>query len=332
MPDLLTKGRTVEILRTPDGRFADLPGYDFGPNYLEIPFEGQRLRMHYVDEGARASADQETVLLVHGEPSWSYLYRRMIPVLLAAGHRVVAPDLIGFGRSDKPARITDYTYDRQVAWLRAGMFEILGLRDVTLFCQDWGGLLSLRLVAFEPDLFARVMVANTGLPVGGPDSNFVPGDGPRLRAASVFATMWQGFARRSPVFPVGRLAQQLASESRLTKAEMAAYDAPFPSDRYKAGPRAMPQLIPTRPDSPDSVTNREAWRRLADFDRPFRTGFGAQEPTLRFVAVDEHFQRHVKGATGQRHERFPSAGHYLQEDAGERVAASLNEFIATNPR
>ena len=256
----------------------------------------------------------------------------MIPVLVAAGHRVVAPDLVGFGRSDKPASMADYTYDRQVAWLRAGMFELLGLRDVTLFCQDWGGLLSLRIVAFEPELFARVMVANTGLPVGGPDSNFVPGDGPRLRAASVFAHLWQGLARRSPVFPVGRLAQQLASESRLSRTEMAAYDAPFPSDRYKSGARAMPQLIPTRLDSPGSATNREVWARLAEFDRPFMTAFGADEPTLRFVAVDEHFQRHVKGAAGQRHERIPSAGHYLQEDAGEHVAATLNDFIAANPR
>lgn len=322
----------MKLLRTPDSRFADLPGYGFRPHYLDIPFEGQQLRMHYVDEGARPSAEQETILLVHGEPSWSYLYRKMIPVLVAAGHRVVAPDLIGFGRSDKPASMADYTYERQVNWLRTGMFERLGLRDVTLFCQDWGGLLALRIVAFEPELFARVMVANTGLPVGGPDSNFVPGDGPRLRVASVFASLWQGFARRSPIFPVGRLAQQLASESRLSKAEIAAYNAPFPSDRYKAGARAMPQLIPTRTDSPGSATNREAWQRLAHFDRPFKTAFGAKEPTLRFVDVDQHFQRHVKGAAGQHHERIPSAGHYLQEDAGEHVAATLNDFIAANPR
>lgn len=323
----------MELLRTPEERFADLPGYPFEPHYLDIPFEAQSIRMHHVDEGpAPGRPAQETVVLLHGEPSWSYLYRKMIPVLVAAGHRVIAPDLIGFGRSDKPAGMGDHTYDRQVLWLRTALFEMLGLRDVTLFCQDWGGLLSLRIVAFEPDLFARVMVANTGLPVGGPDSNFLPGDGPRSRVAALGARMWQAFARRSPVFPVGRLAQALASQSTLSRQEVAAYDAPFPTERYKAGPRAMPQLIPTHADSADSATNRAAWERLADFDKPFRTAFGEKETTLRLRPVDEHFQRHVKGAASQRHVRIVGAGHYLQEDAGARVAAELNAFIAETPR
>lgn len=316
----------MEILRTPDDRFKNLPGYPFAENYLEIPFAGQSLRIHYLDEGDKNAA--ETVVLLHGEPSWSFLYRKVIPPLVAAGHRVIAPDLIGFGKSDKPTRIDDYTYDRQETWLRTALFDILGLRDVTLYAQDWGGLLSLRIVAFAPQYFKRVMIANTGLPVGGKDSNFVPGDGPRKLPAYLGARIWQFAARRLPNFPVGRMAQLLASQSKLSPEIVAAYNAPFPDNRYKAGVRAMPQRIPLDPRSADSQRNQEAWRRLADFDKPFRTAFSDKDDAVRMVPVDRYFQQHVKGAQNQRHVTIQNAGHFLQEDQGERVAAELLAFIA----
>jgi haloalkane dehalogenase len=320
----------MQIIRTPASRFEHLVDYPFPENYLEIPFEDFHLRMHYVDEGNKDA--RETVVLLHGEPSWSYLYRKIIPPLVKAGHRVIAPDLIGFGKSDKPTNIKDYTYDRQEAWLRTALFDILGLKDVTLYAQDWGGLLSLRIVAFEPDHFARVMVANTGLPVGGKDSNFTPGDHPRLLMATIGTKTWQAAARWIPNFPVGKMAQMLARESKLTPEAIAAYDAPFPDDKYKAGVRAMPQLIPTDPNSPDTMRNREAWGRLAEFNKPFRTAFSDKDDAARILPVDKHFQEHVRGAKGQRHLRIPNAGHFLQEDNGELVAKELIAFIVENPR
>lgn len=320
----------MEILRTHESRFKNLPGYNFGENYLDIPFERQTLRMHYVDEGNKDA--EETVLLMHGEPSWSYLYRKVIPPLLQAGYRVIAPDLIGFGKSDKLGKISDYSYSRQEKWLRMGIFDILQLREVTLYAQDWGGLLSLRIVAFHPDYFARVMVANTGLPAGGKDSNFTPGDHPRMMMATIGTKIWQASARWMPFFPVGKMAQMLAGESKLTPAEIAGYEAPFPSEKYKTGVRAMPQLIPMDPDSEDSLRNWEAWRRLAEFDKPFRTAFSDKDDATRILPVDRHFQDHVKGAQGQRHVRITNAGHFLQEDQPEFVAQELIAFINENPR
>lgn len=318
----------MQIIRTPARRFENLTGYPFAENYLEIPFENQHIRMHYLDEGDK---EGETVVLLHGEPSWSYLYRKVIPPLVRTGRRVIVPDLIGFGKSDKPTRMSDYIYDRQVSWLRTALFEILNLRDVTLFAQDWGGLLSLRLVAFEPERFARVMVANTGLPVGGKDSNFVPDDAPRKLSAFLGAKIWQAAARWTPNFPVGRMAQAL-TDTKLPPNVIAGYAAPFPDNRYKAGVRAMPQLIPLNPNTPDSQKNREAWQRLARFDKPFRTAFSDKEPTMTMLPVDTFFQRHVKGAAGQRHVIIRDAHHFLQEDKGEIVAKELDAFIAENPR
>jgi haloalkane dehalogenase len=319
----------MEILRTPDDRFRALSGYDFQPHYLEVPQDGQSLRMHYLDEGDPAG---DVVVLLHGQPSWSYLYRHVIPPLAAEGYRVIAPDLIGFGRSDKPSRIEDHTYDRQETWLRTALFDVLALRDVTLYAHDWGGLLGLRIVAFQPERFARVMVANTGLPVGGKDSNFTPGDHPRLLMATIGTKVWQTFARAWPDFPVGRMAKMLAREKKLTAAEMAGYDAPFPSRAYKAAVRAMPQLIPTDPASSDTLRNREAWARLAGFDRPFRTAYGDKDDATRILPVDQNVQAHVRGAAGQRHVRIPNAGHFLQEDQPELVARELIAFVRENPR
>ncbi|MEX1279772.1 MAG: haloalkane dehalogenase [Acidimicrobiia bacterium] len=317
----------MDLLRTPEDRFDGLTDYPFEPHWLEIPFEGRTIRMHHLDEG---DPDGEVVVLLHGEPSWSFLYRKVIPPLVAAGHRVIAPDLVGFGKSDKPTTIGDYTYDRQVTWLRMALFDLLDLSDITLYAQDWGGLLSLRLVAFEPERFARVMIANTGLPAGG-DSNFVPADGPRRLLPHLGARAWKLFARWTPVFPIGRMAQALASESRLTPEVRAGYDAPFPSNRYKAGARAMPQLIPLDGDSPDARTNREAWARLGEFDKPFRTAFSDRDHAARMLPVDEYFQAHVPGAAGQRHVTIHDAGHFLQEDQGPTVAAEILAFMAENP-
>jgi haloalkane dehalogenase len=319
----------MNLLRTPENRFHNLSGYNFKSHYLNILFEGQEIRMHYLDEGDKSG---ETVLLLHGQPSWSYLYRKVIPNLIEAGLRVIAPDMIGFGKSDKPSKISDYSYSRQEEWLRIGIFDILQLRDVTLYAQDWGGLLSLRIVAFHPEYFARVMVANTGLPVGGKDSNFTPGDHPRMMMVTIGTKIWQASARWIPNFPVGKMASMLVREVKLTSEEIAAYDAPFPSNEFKAAVRAMPQFIPLDPNSHDTLRNREAWKRLADFDKPFRTAFSDKDDATRILPVDEHFQEHVKGAKGQRHVRIRNAGHFLQEDQSELVAQELIAFIKENPR
>jgi haloalkane dehalogenase len=231
----------MEILRTPDERFVNLPDHPFPPHYVEV--EG--LRIHYVDEGP---ADADPVLMLHGEPSWSYLYRKMIPVLTAAGHRAVAPDLLGFGRSDKPARREDYTYQRHVDWARA-FIEALDLWNVTLFGQDWGGLIGLRLAAEHEDRFARIVAGNTFLPTG---------DQPTSEAF----LRWQRFSQGVPDFPVGRIVNG-GCVTDLTLEVVAAYDAPFPDDSYKAGARQFPMLVPTSSDDPASAANRKAWEVLS---------------------------------------------------------------------
>ena len=319
----------MKLLSTPETRFQNLSGYNFKPNYVEIPFEGQKIRMHYLDEGNKSG---ETILLLHGQPSWSYLYRKVIPHLVKAGYRVIAPDLIGFGKSDKPSKLSDITYSRQEEWLRTAIFDVLKLRDVTLFAQDWGGLLSLRIVAFYPEYFSRVMVANTGLPVGGKDSNFTPGDHPRLLIATIGIKVWQAVSRWLPNFPVGKMCSMLVREIKLTPDEIYAYNAPFPSAEYKSAVRAMPSLIPTDPKSEDTLRNREAWRLLGKFDKPFRTAFSDKDDATRILPVDQNFQNHVVGAKGQNHVRIMNAGHFLQEDQSERLAQELITFIKDNPR
>ena len=315
----------MTVLRTPEHRFDNLPGYRFAAHYVSVPFEGTELRLHYVDEGPRSGP---VVLLLHGQPSWSYLYRKVIPVLAEAGCRVVAPDLIGFGKSDKPADIADFSYARQEQWLRTALFDGLGLRDVTLYAQDWGGLLGLRIVAFHPEYFARVMIANTGLPPGGKDSNFVPGDEPRRLLTLLGTRTWQLYSRYAPFFSVGPMCQRLASETELTPAEVAAYEAPFPTRAHMAGPRAMPSLIPTREDDPAGQRNRQAWRRLGEFTKPFRTAYSDLDPTSRMMPdLDRRIQRHVPGAAAQRHPVIEGAGHFLQEDQPDRVAEELLAFI-----
>ena len=300
----------MEALRTPEERFADLPDYPFEPNYAEIrDGDGGTLRVHYLDEGP---ADAAPVLLVHGEPSWSYLYRHMIPILVNVGHRVVVPDLVGFGRSDKPTRQTDYSYARHVAWLSELVFDHLDLRDATFFGQDWGGLLGLRLVAAEPDRFARVVIGNTGLPTG---------HGP----ASEAFLRWQRFSQTTPVFPVGDLVGR-ACTTELSAAVVAAYDAPFPDDTFKAGARIFPSFVPTNPDDPETAPNQAAWRVLEAFQKPFLCAFSDSDPVT--AGGDAPFLAKVPGARGRQHPTIVGAGHFLQEDAGPELAAVIRDFIS----
>ena len=298
----------MDVLRTPEARFENLAGYPFAPRYVEL----DGLRVHYVDEGPRGAAP---VLLLHGEPSWSYLYRTMIPGLLAAGHRVVAPDLVGFGRSDKPAAREDYSYQRHVDWMR-GVIRALDLRGITLFCQDWGGLIGLRLAAEHADRFDRIVAANTGLPTG---------DRPVTEAFLA----WQRFSQETPDFPVGKLVIG-GCVTDLAPEIVAAYDAPFPEERYKSGARQFPTLVPTRPDDPSAVPNRRAWEVLRRWDKPFLTAFSDSDPITR--GGERVFQKHVPGAKGRPHVTIAGAGHFLQEDQGPELARVVAEFIARTHR
>ncbi|MEU0503002.1 haloalkane dehalogenase [Nocardia sp. NPDC005998] len=301
----------MHALRTPEERFAGLPDFPFSPHYAEVAAgDGgdTRLRVHYLDEGPR---DGEVVVLLHGEPSWSFLYRSMIPVLVAAGRRCVAPDLIGFGRSDKPVDRADYTYARHVEWLREALFDHLDLASITLVCQDWGGLIGLRLVAEHPERFARVVTANTGLPDG------------TAKLTDAFLA-WQRFSQETPQFPVGAIIEN-GCRTNLSPEAVAAYDAPFPDESYKAGARAFPLLVPTRPDDPAAAANRRAWEQLARFDKPFLTAFSDGDPIT--AGGEKVFQRKIPGASGQPHTVIEGAGHFLQEDSGPRLASVVNHFM-----
>jgi len=306
-------GDTVHVLRTPDERFVDLPGYSFQPHYVEITgADSVSLRVHYVDEGP---ADAPVVLLLHGEPSWSYLYRHMISVLAAVGLRAVAIDLIGFGRSDKPADRDDYTYKAHVDWTRAAI-DAIGLRDITLFCQDWGGLIGLRLVGENPDLFARVVASNTFLPTG---------DGSPSKAFLA----WQQYSQETPVFNVGRIIDG-ATVSDLTPAVIAGYDAPFPDDTFKAGARKFPVLVPTSPSDPAAAANRAAWAALGRYDKPFLCAFSDSDPVTH--GGDALLASHIPGARNHPPVTIESAGHFLQEDKGEELASLVSSFISSTPR
>jgi haloalkane dehalogenase len=299
----------MKFLRTPDERFERLPDFPFAPRYVDVPSgDGGTLRMHTVDEGPRQG---EPVLCLHGEPSWSFLYRKMIPLFVRAGLRAVAPDLIGFGRSDKPVERSDYTYQRHVDWMRA-FVEALDLRNVTLVCQDWGGLVGLRLVAEHPDRFARVVAANTFLPTGD-DS---PSDAFRA---------WLEFSQKVPVFPVGQILQG-ATVTALPPEVVAAYDAPFPDESYKAGARQFPTLVPISPDDPAAPANRAAWRVLERLEKPFLTAFSDGDPVTR--GGDAVLQARIPGARGQHHVTLAGGGHFLQEDVGPELTRVVVDFVA----
>ncbi len=300
----------MDTLRTPDDRFADLPGFDRPPSYSDVPDgEGGTLRMAYVEAGP---ADGPVALLLHGEPSWSFLYRHVLDELAAAGVRAVAPDLVGFGRSDKPTEVQDHSYARHVGWVRALAFDVLDLRDVTLVGQDWGGL---RLVAEHPDRFAGVVASNTGLPTGD------------LGMPAV----WWRFRRaveKASVLDVGRLVAS-GCVRPMTEEVRAAYDAPYPDEAFKAGPRAMPLLVPTAPDDPATEANRAAWATLTRLDLPFLVAFGDSDPIT--AEMGPVLARSMPGARGREHPVLSQAGHFLQEDAGPVLGGLVAEFMR-NPQ
>ncbi len=303
-PSVVESFDVGEVVRTDEGRFAGLVDYPFAANYRQAG----PVRIHFVDEGPR---DADPIVLLHGEPSWSYLYRHMIPILAEAGHRVIAPDLVGFGKSDKPVDPEAYTYQRHVDWMRFLIEEDLDLRNVTMFLQDWGGLVGLRLVAEDPERYARVVVANTALPTG---------DIPPSPAFESF----RDFVATTPVLPVGILIQG-ASLRTLSSEEIAAYDAPFPSERFLGGARKFPQLVPFDPNDPAVPANLAAWKVLEQFEKPFLTAFSDGDPITR--GGDLLFQARVPGTKGQPH-RTVSGGHFLQEDSPEELAQAILDLIA----
>lgn len=302
----------MKILQTPDERFNSLPDWPYEPRYTHVDTENSvanKLRIHHVDTGASTSG--QTVLCMHGEPSWSFLYRKMIPLFVAACHRVVAPDLIGFGRSDKPSETADYTYERHVDWMTQWLVAN-DLDNLTLVCQDWGGLIGLRLVAAMPERFSRVVAANTFLNVGD-------------RPPSDAFMAWRKYSQETPVFNVGAIMQGGCKIKPLTDVVRAAYDAPFPDESYKAGARAFPTLVPITPDDPSSQANIEAWKSLRKFKKPFLTAFSDSDPVT--AGGEKYFQREIPGCAGQTHKTIVNAAHFLQEDAGEEFAEVVNSFI-----
>jgi len=298
----------MKVLRTPEERFAGLPGFGYPPRYADVG----DVRLAYVETGP---ADGEPVLLLHGEPSWSFLYRTVMPVLADAGLRAIAADLAGFGRSDKPPEPADHSFARHVEWIRALAFDHLGLRGLTLVGQDWGGLIGLRLVAEHPDRFARVVASNTGLPTGD-----VPMPDVWLRFRQLVRTV--------PELSVSRLVQS-GCQATLSPEVLAAYEAPFPDPSYAAAVRAMPELVPTTPDDPAAEANRAAWRQLAAWDKPFLVAFSDRDPITASMAPV--LKDTVPGAAGLEHPVIEGAGHFLQEDAGERLGAVIAGFVRDHP-
>lgn len=296
-------------LRTPENRFDGLPDFAYAPHYCDVPDgEGGTLRVAWVEDGPR---DAEPVLMLHGEPTWSYLYRRMIPALAAAGHRVICPDLVGFGRSDKPARREDHSYARHVEWMRAVAFDVLDLHGVTLVGQDWGGLIGLRLAAEHPERFTGLVVANTGLPDG----------------EQPMADVWWRFREaitKAPTLDIGAFVQG-GCRRPMSAQVRAGYDAPFPADEYCAGPRAMPALVPTSPEDPAALANKAAWATLAASPTPMLVAFSDGDPITG--PMGPVFQRTMRSAQGIEHPVIRGAGHFVQEDAGPELAGHIVEFL-----
>lgn len=298
----------MKLLRTPDERFENLPDFPYQPHYFEI----DGIRIHYIDEGPR---DAEPILLMHGEPTWAYLYRRMIPILIKNGNRCVAPDLVGFGRSDKPTEITDHTYAKHVYWITE-LVKSIDLRNITLFCQDWGSLIGLRMAAENENRFKRIMLSNGALPTGDqkPNPAFVK---------------WQKFSVEVPKLEISRLIQGSIRSRKLTDEELAAYEAPFPEDKYKAGPRILPSLVPTSKDDPAAPANRKAAEVFMAWNKPFLCAFGDNDPITK--GGDRFYINNVPGAKGQKHTTVKDAGHFIQDEKGEEIAGILAEFINDNP-
>ena len=303
MADTATTPDGIEFARTPDDRFDNLADFPYEPKYVEI----DGLRMAYVDEGA---ADGPVMLLLHGEPTWGYLYRRMIPPLVAAGYRCVVPDLIGFGRSDKPTDRSVYTYSGHVAWMHA-FIDAIDLPTATLFAQDWGGLIGLRVVAEQPDRFGRVAIGNTALPVG---KSLGPG-----------FDMWLAASQNMAFMDCGALLQRATTARELTDGEMDAYRAPFPDEAHMAGAREFPTLVCITPDHGGVAENTAAWAVWEQWAKPFVTLWCPGDPVLG--QLHHEFIERIPGAQGQPHQEFSPGGHFVQDDHGEDIAAALIDWM-----
>lgn len=332
----------MDFVRTPEDSFSSLLDYPFAPNFVDVDDgQGGSLRTHYVDEG-----EGELILCLHGQPSWSYLYRKMIPLLVEAGYRAVAPDLIGFGKSDKPTDRADYTYANHVQWLK-GFVDALDLRDVTLVCQDWGSLIGLRLVAENADRFVRVVLANGGLPDANgipdemvPQLNALLADTPALPIEEMFAKLskpmedrpqfmyWVRYCDAHPDFHPAEVMK--VALNHCSDEEYRAWAAPFPSQEYMQGARQFPSLVPIIPDNPAIPANRAAWAFYEQFDKPFLTAFGDSDPVTR--GAEQRFIDNVPGARDQKHIIIKGGGHFLQDDVGAELAAVVIEFMQANPR
>jgi len=315
------------IHRTPDARFENLPDYDFQPNYIDI----YGLRIHYVDEGPK---DAPPILLMHGEPSWSYLYRKMIPLLVESGYRTIAPDLVGFGKSDKPSKMKDYSYQKHTDTM-VEFVKQLNLQNITLFCQDWGGLIGFRVVGEDPDRFARIVAANTGFPSA---------KGLRAKIGySLFKLQirrlgtvtqkqlqenpnfmrWVAFSQTVPELPIGDIVQ-FSTVTNLSPEVVKAYDAPFPDESYKAGARIFPYLVPSQLSA-----NKKVWDNvLKKWKKPFLTAFSDKDPITR--GGERYFQKMIPGAQNRKHVTIKDAGHFLQEDKGEELAKVILEFCKSS--
>lgn len=311
----------MNFLRTPDECFANLEDYTFQPHYIMVSdYEGGELRLHYIDEGSR---NAPVVLMLHGEPSWSYLYRKMIPLVVKAGYRVIAPDLIGFGCSDKPTKQSDYTHMRHIQWIGALLTE-LQLKNITLVCQDWGGLIGLRLVAERPDDFARVVAANTMLPafpMKNPKLKSVFGAVSKLRATIGFGA-WYSFSQLYPSWTAG-FVLQMGTAVKMSPAVKAAYSAPYPTQEYMAGARVFPRLVPS-----DMRNNAQAWKQLMQWQKPFLCAFSDKDPIMSSMAGV--FPALIPGCAGQAHTTIKNGGHFLQEDQPEQLAKVVIDFIKAN--
>ena len=293
----------MKILRTPDNRFSNLLDYPFKPNYIQLG----DIRIHYVDEGESSA---EVVLLIHGEPTWSYLYRKMVPIVSESGYRVIVPDLVGFGKSDKPINQKDYTYEKHVGWI-SSFIESLDLIDINLFCQDWGGLIGLRIVSEQGYRFNRIIASNTSLPTGD------------FKVPKAFFN-WQKFSQDTPVFNASKIVKS-SCVNKISNEVQKAYDAPFPDETYKAGARRFPMLVPTSPNDPSSQPNREAWEKLKNWHKPFLTAFSDSDPITK--GGDILFQKLIPGCKGISHKTIVGAGHFLQEDKGPELAQLIVDFI-----
>jgi len=333
----------MKALRTPDARFQELEGFSYEPRYTDVPDGSDGvLRIHHIDEGP---ADGPVVLCMHGQPTWSYLYRHMIPILVGAGLRVIAPDLVGFGRSDKPATREDYTYNAQVGWMNAWLVAN-DLQGVTFVGQDWGGLIGLRMVADHPERFDRVVVSNTGLPVPQNLSQDRVDAVKEFRANAPTPSIsdmgkalsgrldlpnelrfayWQKWTSETENIPVGMIIAGSIRDPALSPKDIAAYDAPFPDASYKMGPRAMPSLVPTLPDDPSIPAQVAAWKVFSEWQKPFLCAFTDDDPVTR--GADVPFREKIPGAAGQPHTTIEGGGHFLQETRPEQFSQIIIDAI-----